>query len=170
MAIAESLVFFLGKEPDMDSHKSHTRYLLIGCLVLFALLALVASGIAGDEGEPAGSEERLRALLTQRYDILKRGAANLQKFIDSGRADIREMSAMMTALYHAEADLCTTRADRIKVHEKLVETLETHEELAARRADAGRMTEWELDKVRTTTLDARIDLERLRLSQNLPTK
>ncbi|MHC4519445.1 MAG: hypothetical protein ACYTAS_12715 [Planctomycetota bacterium] len=154
----------------MVAKKSPTQCLLTIFLALIGMLALVASCLAGNETEPAGSEERLRALLTQRHDILKRGAANLQKFVDSGRADIREMSAMMTALYHAEADLCTTHAARIEVYEKLVETLKTHEQLAARRADAGRMTEWELDKVRTATLDAQIDLERLRLSQRLPTR
>ena len=82
----------------------------------------------------------------------------------------RELSAMMTAMYRAEADLCRTDAARIKVHEKLVETLKTHEGLAVRRADAGRMTDWQLDKTRVATLEAQIELERLRLGQRPPTK
>jgi outer membrane protein TolC len=154
----------------MVSQKSHTGYLLVGGLTLIGLLALVASSVAGDEREPAGSAERLQALLTERYEIRKKAVASLQKFVDSGRADIFDLSDAMTALYHAEADLCTTRADRIKVHEKLVETLKTHEGLAVRRADAGRMPEWELGRARAATLDARIDLERLRLGQRLTTK
>jgi len=154
----------------MISHKLHARYLLVGGLTLIGLLALVASCLAGDEREPAGSAERLRALLVERHEVLKKAVANLQKFVDSGRADVLELSSMMTAMYRAEADLCTTDAARIKVYEKLVETMKTHEGLAVRRADAGRMTDWQLDKTRVATLEARIDLERLRLGQRLPTK
>ena len=154
----------------MVSHKLHTRYLLVGGLTLIGLIALAASSVAGDEREPAGSAERLRALLVERHEILKKGVANLQKFVDSGRADVLELSAMMTAMYRAEADLCRTDAARIKVHEKLVETLKTHEGLAVRRADAGRMTDWQLDKTRVATLEAQIELERLRLGQRPPTK
>ena len=154
----------------MVSHKPHTRYLLIGGLATVGLLALVASSLAGNEREPAGSAERLRALLTERYEIRKKAVASLQKFVDSGRADIFDLSDAMTALYHAEADLCTTDAARIKVHEKLVETLKTHEGLAVRRADAGRMQEWDVERARAATLDAQIDLERLRLGQRLPVR
>jgi hypothetical protein len=154
----------------MISYKPHARYLLIGGLTLVGLLALAVSCLASEERESAGSEERLRALLIERYEIRKKAVASLQKFVDSGRAGIFELSDAMTALYHAEADLCTTDAARIKVHEKLVETLKTHEGLAVRRADAGRMHEWEVERARATTLDAQIDLERLRLAQRLPAK
>jgi len=154
----------------MISHKPHARYLLIGGLILIGLLALVASCLAGDEREPAGSEERLRALLTERYEFRKKFVAGVQKSVEFGTADIFDLGDAVTALYYAEADLCTSNAERIKVYEKLVETLKTHEGLAVWRADAGRMTEWEVEKVKTATLDARIDLERLRLGQRLPAR
>ena len=154
----------------MKSHKYRTRYLLIGCLVVVGLLAVIASCVAGREREPAGSQERLRALLVERHDILKRGVANLQEFVESGRADICELSTAVTAMHWAEADLCRTDAARIKVYEKLVDTLKTHEGLAVRQADAGRISNWQLDKARVVTLDAQIDLERLRLGQRSPMK
>jgi hypothetical protein len=154
----------------MISPKSHTRCLLIGGLTLIGLLALVASCLAGDERESAGSEERLRALLTERYDILKQRVASVQVFLEHGRADLTELGAAMTDMYHAEADLCTTDAERIKVYEKLVDTLKTHEEWAARREATGRIGEGLRAKARVATINAQIDLERLRLGQHLPAR
>ena len=150
----------------MVAPKCHTRCLLVGGLVLIGLAVLVASSGAADEREPAGSEERLHALLTERYEIRRKAVESLQPFVDSGRVGLGELSACMTAMYLAEADLCTTDAARIKVHEKLVAMLRKHEELARRRADAGRMSEWEVDKGRADTVDAQIALERLRLGQH----
>jgi hypothetical protein len=154
----------------MISHKSHTRYLLVGGLTLIGLLVVATPFVAGDEKEPAGSAERLRALLTERYELLKKDVANLQTSVEFGGADIFELSDAMTAMYHAEADLCKTDAERIKVYERLVETMKTHEKAAVWRADAGRMPESDLAKARLAIINAQIDLERLRLSQHLPTK
>lgn len=149
----------------MATSKSHTRCLLIGLVALLGLAALVVSSSAAGEQEPAGSEERLHALLTERHKTLQRAVERLRLFVDSGRVEISELSVQTTAMYLAEADLCATNAARIKVYEKLVATLKHHEDLAGRRADAGRMSEWELDKAHAATLEAQIALERLRLGQ-----
>ncbi len=149
----------------MTTPRSHTRHLLVGGLVLIGLMALVACSRAAAEREPAGSEERLRAMLTERYETRQRAVERLRLFVNSGRVELSELSAQMTAMYLAEADLCTTDAARIKVYEKLVATLKEHEDLAVRRADAGRMGEWEVDKAHAATLDAQIALERLRLGR-----
>ena len=153
----------------MISNKLHTRYLLVGGLTLIGLLALVASSVADDEREPAGSEERLRALLIERHDILKQRVASVQLFVEYGRADLTDLGAAMTDMYHAEADLCTTDAERIKVYQKLVDTLKTHEEWAARQEATGRTPEVRA-KARFASINAQIDLERLRLGQRLPAR
>jgi hypothetical protein len=104
-------------------------------------------------------------LLIERHDILKQRVASVRVFVENGRADLAELGAAMTDMYHAEADLCTTTAERIEVHRKLVDTLKTYEEQAAHAEEAGRIPTWELDKAHLATINARIDLERLRLSQ-----
>jgi hypothetical protein len=149
----------------MVTHKSPLRRILISGLVLIGLLVLATPFVAGNEQGPSGSHERLRALLTERHDILKRMVASVQFQVKNGRADVSALRDATIAMYRAEADLCTSDAARIAVHEKLVNVVQEQEKLAARRLAAGRIPTWELDEAKVATLEARIELERLRLAQ-----
>ncbi len=149
----------------MVTHKSPLRRILISGLVLIGLLVLATPFVAGNEQKSAGSAERLRALLTERHDILKQMVASVQFQVKNGRADVSALRDATIAMYRAEADLCTTDAARIAVHEKLVNVVQEQEKLAARRLAAGRIPTWELDEAKVATLEARIELERLRLAQ-----
>jgi outer membrane protein TolC len=149
----------------MATHKSPLRRILISCLVLIGLLVLATPFVAGNEQEPSGSHERLRALLTERHAILKQMVASVQFQVKNGRADVSALRDATIAMYRAEADLCTSDTARIAVHEKLVDVVQEQEELAARRLAAGRIPTWELDEAKVATLEARIELERLRLAQ-----
>lgn len=62
-----------------------------------------------------GSKEKLRALLLERYDILKRFAESYQELLKSGRVEWSDVANATVATFHAEADLCVTDAERIKV-------------------------------------------------------
>jgi hypothetical protein len=132
-------------------------------LISLGLFLLATPFVAGGESGPSGSEERLRALLTERYEVLKGMLASLQLFVEDGRADVAEWRSATIAVHQAEAELCTTQAARIEVYERLVEAMQTQEGWAVRRADAGRISKWQLAEARAATLQARIDLERLRL-------
>jgi hypothetical protein len=103
--------------------------------------------------------------MTQRYEILQRAMKNSQLLLESGRLDVSTLRNLTIALYHAQADLCTTDADRVEVYEKLVGALDTQEKSLELQSASGRITEVQVDEGRVVTLNARIDLERLRLGQ-----
>jgi len=152
----------------MARHRHSTHYCLIVTAILVALFLLASPFVAGREHEPAGSEERLRELLTERYDVLKQRLDSMKIFMDNGRVDPADWRRAVVQLHRAEAELCTTTADRVKVYEKLVAAMQTQEDWAVRREDAGRITKWQLAEARAGTLQARIDLERARLGRQAP--
>jgi hypothetical protein len=149
----------------MVTCRSYARHLVTPVLILIGLSLLATPFVAGHEREPSGSNERLRDLLTERYDMLKEMLASLQIHLESGRADIGEWRDATIALHRAEAELCTTDVARIKVYEKLVEAMQTQQDWAARREAAGRISKWQLAEAGVATLQAKIDLERLRLGR-----
>jgi outer membrane protein TolC len=161
----------------MVSCKPRTQRLVTGSLIPTCLLILAAAFFAGTapvappaqaaEGsreKPAASSERLRQLLTQRYEILKGIVESLQPYFEAGRIDVAELRDATVAMHRARADLCTTAAERAKVYETLVGLLRTYEEYTARRAAAGRATEAEVDRAKVATLEAQIELERQKLA------
>ena len=137
--------------------------LLLICLAALggwprAQLLAVADGAEGQSQSQAGSNERLRELLLERYDILKRFAKSYTELLKFGRVEMSDVVNATVAMFHAEADLCLTDAERIKVYEKLVETLRGFEESAV-RMPARAM------EVKVARLEAQIRLEQLRLAQ-----
>lgn len=149
----------------MVAHRCHARHLFTGGPILIALFLLATPFVAGDEQKPSGSKERLRELLTERYDILKQAVASVELFAENGRVDAAEWRSATIALHQAEAELCTADADRIKVYERFVEAMQKQQEWAARRETAGRINRWQLAEARVATLQAQIDLERLKLGR-----
>jgi hypothetical protein len=103
--------------------------------------------------------------MTQRYEILQRAVKNSELMLETGRLDVPTLRNLTIALYRAQADLCTTDTDRAAVYEKLVDALDAQEKLLERQAASGRVPEVQVDEGRVATLNARIDLERLRLGQ-----
>ena len=147
--------------------------LLLICLVVLSgwfgayqvQLLTAARAVEGREQAQAGSEEKLRALLLERYDILKDIVESDKKLLELGRGDIKALKNATVAMFHAEADLYSTNSERIKVYEKLVAALREYEAWAERRAAAGR-DEADVLQVKVARLDAQIKLEKLRLTQN----
>jgi len=129
-----------------------------------AQLLAVADGAEGQNQAQAGSNEKLRELLLERYDILKGIVESHKKWMELGRADASGLMDATVAMFHAEADLYLTDAERIKVYEKLVAALREHEAWAERKAAAGRpeMDAW---RVKVARLEAQIRLEQLRFAQ-----
>lgn len=127
---------------------------------------LLATAIAaeGQEQAQAGSEEKLRALLLERYDILKDIVESDKKLLELGRGDIKALKNATVTMFHAEADLCSTNAERIKVYEKLVAALREYEALVGRRAAAGQVNDMAVLQAKVSRLDAQIKLEKLRLA------
>jgi hypothetical protein len=142
-----------------------SRGLLPLCLLALAVACTYGPARAAGTGEakPSGSNERLRALMTQRVEILQRAVKNSELYLNAGRTDLLIHQNLLVALHRAQADLGTTTAERIKVYEKLVEVLAALEETLERMGDAGRYTADQVTQGKLVTLNARIDLEKLRL-------
>lgn len=144
--------------------------LLLICLALMggsfgayrAQLLATARAAEGREQAQVGSEEKLRALLLERYDILKDIVESDKKLLELGRGDIKALKNATIAMFHSEADLCSTNSERIKVYEKLVDALREYEAWTEKRAAAGR-DEVDVLQTKVSRLDAQIKLEKLRL-------
>jgi len=156
----------------MVLYRTRTHLVLPCSLVLLCVLVLVvvfAAGLAWaagpDKPQPAGSQERLRELMTQRYETLKGLVENSQRMLEMGRMDVPTFQSLTDAMYRAQADLRTTAAERVEVYEKLVEVLTTQEKSLERQAEAGRATGVQMAQGKLVTLNAQIDLERLRLGE-----
>jgi hypothetical protein len=133
---------------------------------LLSLAGIFAAGYATAAGSgPAKSDTRLRELLTRRYEILQKMVETSRLSLEAGRVDVFSHQNLLDALYRAQADLATTTPERVQVYEKLIEALSENERLAERQAEAGRLVTIQVMQVKLVTLNARIDLERLRLGQ-----
>lgn len=158
----------------MASHKRSIRRLGAHGLALTGLLILAGAllggatrpdlAATGHEHEQAGSRERLHGLLAERHRLCKDIVESLEPFVNAGRVDIAELRDATIAMHRAEADLCATVGERIQVYEKMVDVLRRHERHAANRADAGRISEAEVIEAKVATVEAQIELERLRLA------
>jgi hypothetical protein len=114
------------------------------------------------------TNQQLRALLQERYDVLRAVAGLLNQQYSAGQAGILEIRDAIIAMLHAEADLCSTNAERIKVYQKLVTILQEQDKSLAREVSSGKVNQMHFLKARVATLEAQIQLEKLKLSQETP--
>jgi hypothetical protein len=152
-------------------HVSTTKVTILVWLLAIGLAFLVGqvsaglSQVAPPSGPaPQGPTDRLRSLQIERYETLKKMVHSMQVFVNEGMMEMSDLQGPAVALYHAEAELCSTSAERIKVYEKMVDLLQTHETWMARRQAAGRAGPMDVDKAKVATLDAKIELEKLKLA------
>jgi len=114
----------------------------------------------------AGSNEKIRELLKERYNVLKAIVEDMNRLLDYGQhPGITELRDATVAMFNAEADLCTTGSGRIKVYEKLVNVLRKQEEGLALDVDTGRRDHTEILRAKAARLEAQIRLEKQRLAQ-----
>lgn len=114
-----------------------------------------------------GPNEQLRKLLQERYDVIRLLTGQLNQQYGAGQVGILEIRDAIIDMLHAEADLSSTNTERIKVYEKLVSILHEQDKSLAAAVNAGQITQMEFLKARVATLQARIDLEKLRLPQEI---
>jgi hypothetical protein len=159
-------------QPQSHSpHVSPTRITVLVCLAAVGLAFVVGQVSAGlsqvaplAKAAPQNAKDRLRGLQIERYEMLKKMVHSMQALVNEGMLEVSDVQAPTVALHHAEADLCSTAAERVKVYEKLVNLLQTHETWVAQRAAAGRAKEMDVDRAKVATLEARIELEKLKLN------
>ena len=115
-----------------------------------------------------GPNEQLRKLLQERYEVLRVAVGLLNQQYGAGRVGILEIRDAIIEMFHAEAEMSSTNTERIKVYEKLVTILQQQDKPLAEAVNAGRVTQMEFLRARASTLQAEIDLEKLRLPQDTP--
>jgi hypothetical protein len=114
------------------------------------------------------TNQQLRALLQERYEILRAVAGMLNQQYSTGQVGILEIRDAIIDMLHAEADLRSTNAERIKVYEKLVSILQEQDKTLAVAVNAGKVNQMDFLRARAATLQAQIQLEKLRLAQQTP--
>jgi len=153
------------------SGKSKTRLVCVS-IIMLAVLAISISGIFGRprlsqaavaKGQDGRSE--LRALQTERREVLQKLVHRMETFLESGRIGIDEFMDANVELVRAELDLCRTKAERLEVLHKTVQFLTTCEGMVAKRAAAGRATEIDMGKARAAVLGAKIELAREQIAK-----
>ena len=114
------------------------------------------------------TNEQLRALLQERYEVLRAVAGLLNQQYSAGQAGILDIRDAIIDMLHAEADLRSTNAERIKVYEKLVKILQEQDLSLAKEVNTGKVNQMDFLKVRVATLEAQIQLEKLRSLKEAP--
>ena len=164
----------------MTSTQKRICWLISACLLLICLtspngwlhgknaqILTVARGAEHPIQFQGVPNEQLRKLLQERYAVLRAAVGLLNQQYSAGRVGILEIRDAIIEMFHAEADLSSTNTERIKVYEKLVTLLQEQDKSLAEVVNAGRVTQMEFLRARASTLQAEIDLEKLRLPQEI---
>jgi flagellar basal body rod protein FlgG len=152
--------------------RQKVKFLVSTSLVLICLATLnvemiqSAAHAASQNQIQTGHSDKLRKLLTERYHVLKTMMDEMNMLLDRGiPPGIEKLRKATIEMFNAEADLCTTSSERIKVFEKLVDVLRKQEENLMREVTAGQRPTYEAQRARLARLEVQIRLEKERLAQ-----
>jgi len=162
----------------LSRQKIHFRVSTILLLICLAALSVwlcnnevqflaVAHAAQGRNQLQTGHSDKLRELLTERYNILMTFVETQVRLKEIGQGSVMELSAATVAMFYTEADLCTTGSERIKVYEKLVDLLRKQEERLAREVTTGHVSQGGVLEARLARIEAQIKLEKEKLTQNI---
>ncbi len=153
------------KENTMSPRKK-----LICCCVAGCLLLVYLAGPGGYAGQrpnkaqvPGGG--KLRALLEERYEILKTLVEAQKELARVGQSSTGKITEATIAMLRAEADLRSTYSRRIEIHEKIVTMLRECEARIAREAKRGMAGQDAVARVKLARLEAQIEIEKMKLAQ-----
>ena len=105
-------------------------------------------------------DDRLEALLIQRRNVLQKIADDCQQKYHAGLATDEEMLKADIAVLQAELELKHTKAERIGLHQKILNHMRQLEHSAEKRLQTGSITPLEFSKATLARVDAEIALER----------
>jgi len=114
------------------------------------------------------TNEQLRALLQERYEVLRAVAGLLNQQYSAGRVGILEIRDAIIKMFNAEAELRPTNSEKIKVYEKLVKILQEQDMSLAKEVNTGKVNQMDFLKSRVATLEVQIQLEKLRPPKGTP--
>ena len=134
-------------------------------LVTLAAILLVASARSQDRAK-ASRQEQTQETARRVKELQKERLAALQDLVEitstlykSARTTPEELCEARLLLSKAQLETAQTEADRIAIHEKLVNELKLYEEVAEAAVSTARGTRSAVLKVKAMRLEAQIQLE-----------
>ncbi|SRR5579883_790382 len=103
---------------------------------------------------------KLKSLLKERVEILRRNVENMKRLHEQGVAGQDTVGQANVRLYKAELDLCETPKDRIAILEKIVKVYEEMEDRITILRKTGGASQDAIDGAKLARLEAEIALER----------
>jgi outer membrane protein TolC len=143
-------------------------------VLLLAAGALISTSFAPKSeaaAQPATQATRsdlIHRLRMERLDTLRQIVEVMRIRIQKGLVPPGSVQKPLAALRKAELELCTTPAERIRVHEQRVRDLRDIEKKLDTWVAAGRMVQSEVLETRARRLKAEIDLAQAQLAAGLP--
>jgi len=126
-----------------------------------------AHAAEGRDKLQTGPNDKLRELLTERYNIFKTFVETQVRLKEMGQSGEMQIGTATVAMLYAKVDLCTTSSERIKIHNKIIDILRKQEERLVQEFEARRASQKNNPKLRLALLDAQIKLEKEKLAQNI---
>lgn len=138
----------------------HVRLLLSVVVVLALCFSMAVTTPGANQAEE--SESKVLQLLTERRDTVRELRDTLNASYISGQTEYTTVVEVEDELLEAELDLAISRADRLAIHEDLVENRKRTEELLQQRFKLGAALTTEVLYAKAARLKAEIDLQRER--------
>ncbi|WP_413432739.1 hypothetical protein [Crateriforma spongiae] len=102
----------------------------------------------------------IRKLLTERRDTFKSLVEIVNESYLVGRAEHRQLIQVQNDLLQAELDLATTRSERLKLYQQLVDNLQAYEKLLEARFANGTTQQTDVLSTKADRLKAEVALRR----------
>jgi RNA polymerase sigma factor (sigma-70 family) len=118
----------------------------------------------------AGNNPKLRALLRERLEALRKGADRVKQLHKDNAASQGAVREANLRVYKAELDLCDTTAERVAVLEKIAKVYKETEDQFSQLQKRGGASEDEVREATISRLEAEIALEREKVKLAAPPK
>ena len=129
-------------------------------LVVLASVGLFGSQALSGPTRSKAEDPRLRALMTQKRDLLRQLETDREAQFQVGTATTEQVEKAVIAVIQADLELAQTRRERIALRQKSVDVATKIEESTAVRYRAATVTQTEWQEAQLARLEAEIALER----------
>src|SRR5262245_40121040 len=123
-------------------------------MLLAAVLIAPSAPVEPVEKLDAATQAKIKKLMTQRRDALKKALAGRKDEFDAGRATMDSLQEISRQLLQAELALATKQAERVAAHADYLKLARETEKLVKARYEAGRTTEVEYHLASAERMDA----------------
>jgi outer membrane protein TolC len=128
---------------------------MLTTIYLGMVLAFAADADAEPAEKPdAKTQERIKKLLTERRDTLKKAVDARKEEFEAGRITLDEMLGVAKKFLQAELDLATKPAERLAAYEEFLKVAKESEEILKTKYEAGRASQVDYFLAKAARLEA----------------